>query len=88
MRLRDSIRQAFRSARRSTKDTFAQFDQMFDDFEESFIDIDLASAEAGPGETVTTRREEIRPDGTRVVTTVIRTTVSRTKGVVAKERKA
>lgn len=58
---------------------------MFDDFEEAFDDADaafVASAREADqidqtdppkdGETVTTRREETRPDGTRVVTTVTR----------------
>ena len=61
------------------RDAFSSFRQMFDDFEMSLGDLDAACEAAEhdvappkSGETVTTRREEIRPDGTRVVTTVTR----------------
>lgn len=68
---------------------FDGFGDMFDELakqSEGFIDFDAvdaaeaetakaANAEPAPehGETVTTRREEIKPDGTKIITTVTRT---------------
>jgi hypothetical protein len=54
---------------------FDDFEQTFDDFDEMFEELDreVAATEAPKsGETITTRREETRPDGTHVVTTVTR----------------
>lgn len=61
---------------------FTDFRRMIDDFEAEFGDLDAAFEDledkgdaADPpktGETVTTRREETRSDGTRVVTTITR----------------
>ena len=75
MRWRDAIKELFGGARR-----------MIDEAEQhATAAVDAAEREAAspaPGATVTTRREEVRPDGTRVVTTVTRT------HVVTRERKA
>lgn len=69
MSWRDSIKSFFSGARRSLDEA--------EQLATSAIDDEMP--EAGPGETVTTRREEVRPDGTRVVTTVTRTRVVVTK---------
>jgi len=57
------------------KSTFAGIRQVFDDLEKHFDEelVDDAAAPAA-GETVTTRREELRPDGTRIITTITKST--------------
>ena len=72
MKLNDQIKSAFASAR-----------QVLDDLEKHWEHVDevVEEAEATPpvaGETVTTRREEVRPDGTRIVTTITKSTTSAT----------
>ncbi len=65
----------FRGMFSRMRKTFDSFEQTFDDFDEMFADLDRESdATEAPkdGETITTRREETRPDGTHVVTTVTR----------------
>lgn len=79
----------------SLKKVFADVRAQLDQVEKIVADIDFdfehdvaeaVGADASPpadGETVTTRREETRPDGTRVVTTV-----TRTKTVVVKVKES
>jgi hypothetical protein len=55
--------------------TFDSFEQTFDDFDKMFEELDRevdATEAPKAGETIRTRREETRPDGTHVVTTVTR----------------
>jgi hypothetical protein len=70
---------SFRSAFAKFRQMFEEFDATFDTFDAAFDDLDREAedlkreaGEAKPGETVTTRREEVRADGTRVVTTITR----------------
>jgi hypothetical protein len=63
MKLKDQIKAVFAGVR-----------QVFDDLEKHFdnVDEEMSDGAAPPaaGETVTTRREELRPDGTRIITTI------------------
>jgi hypothetical protein len=84
----------FDGGRRATQQArkhLDEMDELLDDFEKSFDEEATKAAEqasqeraqpaaAAPGETVTTHREEVYPDGTRIVTTV-----TETGAVVTKE---
>lgn len=90
MKLRSMFRNMFSDTRRQLDEMFESFDESFAEFDRQFEEADRVAAEAertttaaGPGETVTTRRKEVRPDGTRIVTTVTRSHIT-----VTKERKS
>jgi len=69
--LRESLKQAFSSI----DEAFASMDKTFDDMDEAFKD---APAEGTEKETIV---EEVRPDGTRVIT---RTILKRTTRIVSR----
>jgi hypothetical protein len=87
------IKDMFSSSRRlmqQAREHIDEMDELIDDFEKDFSAHDEAAkapdretAAPAPGETVTTHREETRPDGTRIVTTV-----TETGAVVTRETKA
>jgi len=86
--MRDIFKRVFGDARRHTAEAFDAVEKSFDDMARQFEELDRMVLDAEreatwtkPGETITTKREERRPDGT-VVTTV--TTVTRSASVTIK----
>ena len=73
----------FGDTRRQINEMFESFDASFEEFDRHVEEAERGSPPAGPGETVTTRREEVRPDGTRIVTTI-----TKSHSVVTTERKS
>lgn len=77
-----SFRNMFSSFRRMFDDLEKDFEQMDSEFEQ--LDRESAAVETPqPGETVTSRREEVRPDGTRVVTTITKSA----RATITKDRR-
>ena len=72
MKLRNTFRRMFGDTRRQIDEMFESFEASFEEFDRHVEEAEREATPAGPGETVTTRREEVRPDGTRIVTTVTR----------------
>lgn len=69
MKFRDAFRNWFKDFERQ----FEQFDEHFAELDEQIAEAEATAPVPGDNETVVTKTEEMRPDGTRVVTTVTRT---------------
>ena len=69
------FRNMFSSFRRMFDELEKQADQLDAEIDASFADLERETGDVDApkvGETITSRREEVRPDGTRVVTTITR----------------
>ena len=73
-----SFRKMFRDAFDRMDRDFEQLDVQVAEMNERVEAAEAAAPAPGDNETVTTKTEETRPDGTRIVTTVTRTKLTKT----------